>query len=983
MTSPRDSDAKRGRTPDCLFGYIWLSLLLLVPGISHGQSESFNITSWGTRNGLPEMSVQSLALEPNGVLFVGTAGGLCLFDGAYCKPLSNPEMSKFPARNLTAFFREHDQSLWVGTEGGGLFHIVADRVDVFDRRNGLSDPYIRAIFEDSGGRLWVGTDDGLFQRSGSEFRKVALPKSGGRQAIYAVGEDAQHRLILGDAHGLIYLDSPSPHASEMQIPSPIRSVLLARDGRLIVGALAGVYERVDEKFVRLPFPNSDFEHLCQSPDGAIWAGTISNGLWRLKGNRAAKVLLGNDDPGHSILAMVADASGRLWIGTETGLNRIEPTNVHLVRSPAAHVDQETLGLSPKGTVLLVNNQVYRLDADDLQPIPFKLPPSSQILLNVLYASDRSIWLGSSGDGVYRLDSDGHMTQYSTYSRLKIAGDFPRGIVEGVNGDVWVANNLGVNRIGKTGVEQFGSLNGLPNRNVRALLRDRNGCMWIGTDGGPAVFCSGHFIENRATRMLAGEEISTMTEDSAGTMWLGTRNHGIYAYRGPNLRHFSTADGLLSNFICGLAADKDGTLWISSPEAISSMPVDQPLGESRSTDLVFARPYPLPQGAEDLRFTTGRFPNALVDARGIVWFATNRGPVYVDKEAPLLSPASDGPVPVIASVLAGDVYLQGAAQTRIPPGSKLLTFTFGSIYLGSDQDVLLAYRLENADDKWIVSTGTHQVEYRGLPAGPYTLELRAYSRARPGTWKSTRMSFVVPVIWYRSLWFYMVALSSLGAVFPLLYMLHLQRIRGRFKLVLEERTRLAREMHDTLIQGCNGVAMLLEAEASSRGRHESKYLNIAREQLRATVADAREAVWNLRQTEAAQDFIIASLKNISVHASESFGIPVTVIHPATLPRVPADAAHEMLMIVREAVTNAGSHGHPGSIDISAQLVADRLLVRVSDDGAGFDVAAVATPSDDHYGILGMHERAEMIGANLQITSAKGTGTSIVISLKLAS
>jgi signal transduction histidine kinase len=91
----------------------------------------------------------------------------------------------------------------------------------------------------------------------------------------------------------------------------------------------------------------------------------------------------------------------------------------------------------------------------------------------------------------------------------------------------------------------------------------------------------------------------------------------------------------------------------------------------------------------------------------------------------------------------------------------------------------------------------------------------------------------------------------------------------------------------------------------------------------------------------------------------------------------------LMIVREAVTNAGSHGHPGSIDISAQLVADRLLVRVSDDGAGFDVAAVATPSDDHYGILGMHERAEMIGANLQITSAKGTGTSIVISLKLAS
>ena len=961
-----------------------LPLLLVVPCESRGQNQSFSVSSWGTRNGLPEMSVQALAVEPTGGLFVGTAGGLCLFDGSYCKPLQNREMSKFPAASLTALLRGHDLSLWAGTDGGGLLHITADGVVAFDRRSGLSDLYIRAILEDSRGRIWVGTDDGLFRSSGSAFQRVDLPKNMGRQEVYALAEDSQRRLLVG-GNELVYLDesdNPSLSSPEVPVPFSIRSLLLTRDGRLIVGTLGGVFENLGGKFNRLPFPGGDVERLCQSADGTIWAGTVSNGLWRLQGEKASQVPIGNDEPGHSILAMSADASGLLWVGTENGLSRIEPTNVHFIPSRAAAVDRETFGTSLKGAVVLVNSQVYRLDTGEPQIIPFQLPGDPKIL-NILYASDRSVWLGTAGNGVYRLDSDGHTTQYASYARLKISGDFTHGMAEGVNGDIWVATGFGLNRIARSGSEQFDSLNGLPNRNVRVLHLDRKGCMWIGTDGGPAVYCDGHFIENRATKSLGGEEIWAMTEDSNGTMWLGTRNHGIYAYREPDLRHFSASDGLLSNFICGLAADKDGTLWISSPEAISSIPVDQPLGESRSNNLVFARPYLLPRGAEDLRFSAGRFPNALVDARGIVWFATTSGPVYVDTSPSSLNRASDRPVPVITSVLADDAYMQMVPKMRIPSGSKLLTFTFGTIYLGSEQDVLLAYRLQRADDKWTVSAGPHQVEYRGLPAGSYTFELRAYSRAQPDTWKDTRVSFVVPVIWYRSLWFYLTVVPSLAAIATLLYMLHLQRIKGRFRLILEERTRLAREMHDTLIQGCNGVAMLLEAEASSRGTRGSKYLNIAREQLQATVADARDAVWNLRQTKMDSDLIIASLKNISSQASESFGIPVSVNHPARLPSLPASAAHEVLMIVREAVTNAGSHGHPRAIKISAQHTENHLLLRVRDDGIGFDVDAVSTTSDDHYGILGMHERAAMIGANLEITSSEGTGTCVLVSLKVSS
>jgi len=356
-------------------------------------------------------------------------------------------------------------------------------------------------------------------------------------------------------------------------------------------------------------------------------------------------------------------------------------------------------------------------------------------------------------------------------------------------------------------------------------------------------------------------------------------------------------------------------------------------------------------------------------------------VYIESALPSLTHLSEGPIPIINSILADDAYLQTTHSKGIvvPSGSKLLTLNFGSIYLGSDQDILFAYRLEGIDEKWTVSTGNHQVEYRSLPAGQYTFELRAYSRAHPQTWKSARLAFTVPIIWYRSAWFYIILLSSLAVVSMSLYMLHLQRVKGRFRLILEERTRLAREMHDTLIQGCNGVALLLEASASSLPP-ESKYLDLAREQLRITVADAREAVWNLRQSETDSDFFIGMLKQISVQAAESLSIPVAMTHSPALPRLPATVAHEVLMIVREAVTNAGRHGRPHTIDISAEYVENHLLLRISDDGIGFDIDTSSSPSDDHYGILGMHERAEMIGADLDITSTVGIGTCVQVSFR---
>jgi signal transduction histidine kinase len=211
-------------------------------------------------------------------------------------------------------------------------------------------------------------------------------------------------------------------------------------------------------------------------------------------------------------------------------------------------------------------------------------------------------------------------------------------------------------------------------------------------------------------------------------------------------------------------------------------------------------------------------------------------------------------------------------------------------------------------------------------------------------------------------------------------MHLRRIRYEFQLILEERNRLAREMHDTLIQGCNGVAMLIEAEAGSRENcDESSFLSIASAQLRATVSDARSALWNLRQSETDSNYLCNTLRGIATDARKSFGIAVDLHLSHKKVVLLSSSAHELMMIVREAVTNAGTHGSPHRITISATLTSKNVTIEVADDGIGFVVADFSMPITDHYGIRGMRERATMIGASFQITSKPGSGTVVSVSL----
>jgi nitrate/nitrite-specific signal transduction histidine kinase len=312
----------------------------------------------------------------------------------------------------------------------------------------------------------------------------------------------------------------------------------------------------------------------------------------------------------------------------------------------------------------------------------------------------------------------------------------------------------------------------------------------------------------------------------------------------------------------------------------------------------------------------------------------------------------------------------------------MVISFGADYLSPAQDVLLMYRMKGVDRNWTISTNPQRAEYSNLPAGEYSFELRACDRGQPERWKTASYLFIIPVIWYRSLWFSISLAGLIVASILLANFLHLRKVRYGFRLILEERSRVAREMHDTLIQGCNGVAMMLEAEAIRRGDEgPSEILNVARAQIRNTVSDARDALWNLRHSETDSHYLSKTLGSIATHASATFGIPVKVHYPEKPCRLPASSAHELMMIVREAVINAGTHGSPRTIGITARTAAERISVEVADDGIGFDTTTAPDSANDHFGLRGMRERSAAIGARLQIESNPASGTLVRVSLPL--
>ena len=944
---------------------------------------NFTIRSWQSQDGLPEETVQAFAQTPDGYLWVGTSGGLLRFDGARFHLFAHENTPAFGENSVFCLLAAHDGRLWIGTDGSGLIEWQNGVFHAYPTEKGQTADFVRALAEDRNGLLWVATDDGLFWARNGRLERADKPLGLPVFNVHAVLEDRTGRIWVGGSRLYSLKDGQSREYSlpDNDSRNKVKSFLQTADGVIWVGTVGGLYRLRPghERFEPVPGVAGTIRALREAPNGELWAGAIGEGIFRIRGDRVTRLKAPSPLVSNTVLSIFADSDRDLWIGTQAGMMRLSRTPVRVLALPtAADSDFGTVALDSDGSLWAASNQLVHVQSG--RAVPFHFPGMDEARVrNVLRARDGSLWIGTDGSGVYRHSAQG-TRHFTTHEGL--VNNFVRVFLESRDGSLWIGTDNGVSHLDQAGFQNYTSQNGLAYNSIRSLLEDRDGTIWIGTEHGLSQFRNGGFFHDAMTAALGDEKVWALHQDADGGMWIGTRAHGLYRYRNGQLSHYTTANGLASDSIYCILEDKQGHFWFSGPSGV--MLLNRGELDAHATgkeQLLSLRIFRADEGGKPVQFYGGTQPAGALTATGEAWFPTSQGLWSIrpdELEHPFISNLN------IDSVRVDGRPASLPGKLDLDASSDRVEIAYEPVLLRSQEGLRFRYRLDGYDRGWTYANAQQRLAtYTNLPAGQYTFLIEAWETDHPAHTAHAAIGFLKKPYFYRTPWFVALCVLIAALLSILAYQVRMKQIHDRFKAVLAERTRLAREMHDTLIQGCVSISALLEAAASREiddNESRAHLIDYAATQLRATVDEARQAVWNLRCEERTLVNPETALRRMAERIGREHGVEMAYRLLGKPFAISLPATHELMMVAREAVLNAILHGHAQHVEAEIRYAGQSLSLTVKDDGDGFDAAKAF--SDEHFGLRGMRERIHRFDGKLEIESVSHRGTSVRVEIPRA-
>jgi ligand-binding sensor domain-containing protein/two-component sensor histidine kinase len=962
-----------------------LATLVLAAALAHaGDSLPFSRRIWQSADGLPEDFAQSLAQTPDGYLWIGSSGGLVRFDGVRFTIFNGQNEPAFHDDSVYSLLASRDGTLWAGTEGGGLIRYRAGAFRAFGSADGLTNGFVRVLFEDRESKLWVGTDDGLFRMQSDRLERIDERGGVPHIAVHSICQDREERLLVGGS-GLLILDGSQAayyRSGENLADNSIRTIRQTGDGTVWIGTISGL-RRLSDGIHGDPFQapklirDTNVDFLFESRDGTLWIGTYGQGVMRYEAGRfdrlAAPALL----PHNNVLTIFEDAENNIWIGTQGGLERLSPSVATTVTvSDGTPQSINTIYQDPRGALYAtaLNGQLYRISGQILEPVRLPAGLQNVPVRNTFRDSRGALWLGTDGRGAFRL-TDGGADHFTMKDGL--VNEFVRAFCEDGEGGIWIGTDGGLSRWHDGAFRTYNTQDGLAYGSIRALVLGSDGSLWIATDGGLSHFRGSSFTREPLLDRFRGQKIWAVHQDSQDGLWIGTHGAGLFLLKDGKLAQFTARNGLPTGNVYFISEGPAGNLWMSGPGGILRVSRTDLEQAARDPSRQLAvRVYSTSDGLSTNQMNGGVQPAGALNSAGEFWFPSTKGAVRIRPDVPV---AASPPPVLIEQVLADDRPVPLTPEIRIGPGSGKLEIHYTAIRLRSPERTRFKYWMEGLDNDWTDAGQRRIAYYTNLPSGSHRFHVVAYELNDPRH-ASER---VITIQWMphfsQTGWFVAICIfGALGAA-GVGYGLHVRNIRKRFAAVLEERNRLAREMHDTLIQGCVGVSTLLEAASSAQSvspNIATELVDRARNEVRATVDEARLAVWNLRHDPGGQGDLETAIQQLSRRIGTETGIPVRFDCSGTPAPVDAQASQSVMMLIREALYNAVRHGSPHNLFVHLNFTRDALRAEVKDDGCGFDPETIAA-GERHYGLLGMRERMAALGGELRLATSPGQGTTVVL------
>jgi signal transduction histidine kinase/ligand-binding sensor domain-containing protein len=987
------------------------SLLALVAAAAnvsaldpHRANSQYVLTKWGAAS-LGGNAVYSLLQTPDRYLWLGTGAGLVRFDGARFTVV-NRSTPDFGDGGVSSLARAADGTLFFGTASGAVHQYKDGQFTRLPMNQGTGD--VLALVQGGDGRLWISLWGRPVYRWHNGTSETIISQPDGKGGViddngpFAMIEDARGVLWIGTRNrGLVRHDSGT--FTRVPITSDTIQALHAdRAGVLWIGTPHGLlkYEsgKVQTFTRRDGLTHDSVSVIREDRDGNLWVGTAGGGLNRLTKGRFTRLTTQEGLSDDDVRSLLEDHEGNLWVGTADGLNCLSEGRFTTYGRLEAEHDLAVTAVAPgaDGSVWMGTKSSTVVHLKDGRFERWTLPGGlgRETIVTLHEAKDRTVWIGVENGQLYRLR--GGIISEETPREAQPSWKIPV-ILEDAGGPLFFVTGFAGPRQGR--FIRIGSRTGVPlgahpldpaapwigYPHMAYLQAD--GTLWLAGSLGLGRLKDGTWKRFGTAEGLPHDRVRSISPEPDGGLWLAT-GLGLSYFKDGVFRNVGTKDGLPESYLRLVLDDGLGHLWVASRGRIFRL-------EKRELADLFAktiaRVSPIEFDISDgLRTTEGELSNSpgFRHHDGRLWFATTKGVSVVDpRKIDIHEPAPQVRIEAMnVDTRAADLRAQ---DVEYAPGRGEVTIEYTALSFAAPSKVRFRHRLEGIDDHWVEAGARRTAYYRTLPHGSYKFSVMACNR--DGVWngQAATLAFSIAPPFYQRWWFYAACLACVGGVVALVHRLRVNQMRERFAAIIDERTRIARELHDTLAQGLAAVGIQMDTAMSRLPADPAlarvqKHMDLARSMVRSSLAEVRRSIWVLRaQTSKAANGLSISLQDNLAHLTADSGVAATLRVTGEPRTLPSEIERSLLRIAHEAVTNAVRHAGARSVEVELRFDADRVHLRVKDDGCGFDPdAAREKTAGKNFGLVGISERARAMGGQLTLDSRPGAGTEVECHLPYA-
>lgn len=974
----------------CVFLSPAVCLAISGVGIS-----GYAVTTWGPNEGAPDAVIYALAQDQAGYLWLGTGAGLLRFDGVRFKAWSALSGIQLPPGPVQALYASRDGSLWVGFQSDGhLSHLRGNVARNFTHADGLPALPIIAIVEDEQGVPWIASDAGLFFLNGETWTKWRTGRGLPDAPAWATHIARDGSFFVTTPGGLYRRKPQASQFDEMlrfgSSPSPgplssasvagflpatmVRSIVSDADQRIFLSDFRAGYHRVQPSESRPPERVGRGLQLIIDRRAALWVATSGQGVWRVQDPAAAepmveRITAATGLASEGAFSLFEDRDGNIWAGgTPNGLTRLTP---HKVLPFIHEAIVNALAMSGPGTVWIgTSDGLFEVPDPDRHPLVEQHRFSGFSVRAMHTDSQGALWIATERQ-LLRLPSrqagpplvvkgSEQLRQVDSITSHPLLGvlvsDADRGLLRWNGHDGFSAVALPTDVQGAR---------------ILTTYADTRGRIWISLVGGRIVL-----LDREGKCKLLGTELDAgdyrvIREDDHGVVWLGGTT-GISRYQEGRVVTIHGDDRFPIRRVRAVLQDRRGWLWIATTAGIFGV------DSAALTRVVDEASYGPPYVQYDKSDGLAGLPQLLSDSPalrtkgGALWFVTSNGITIVQPRS------GDEPLrPSIAtvdSVSVDDRQVTPQHDLTLPAGSRRLQIDFGSLNLTTPQKTRFKVRLEGVDAAWVDVGGRRQASYTNLAPSNYRFRVAATDALGGWSPSEAEWDFSVAPRFYQTRIFALVCTGLVCLIAAFAWKIRLSQERRRFSLILAERARLSREIHDTLLQGLVGVGLQCDALGSDLEHvapaTQERFLRLRRDTQRY-IKEARHAIWSLRSSRSQHEDLPTIVRRLGDRVTAVGGaFSVVVNGPAVA--LEEDVERQLARIAEEAITNAAHHAVAKHCEVRLDYSHSEVVLRIADDGCGFTSAAPSEAAG-HYGLLSMRERAESIGATFTLESAAGRGT----------